>query len=186
MEKNTLKRLLEKYYRGETTVEEEILLQHYFSGTEKTSLEIETDSLLIRNSQTLKEKQKATSGIEDRLSSFMDEKLSDSFVDRFRRTFNRYAVAASYLLLVGTAAFFVFRNTGNKLTDTYSDPQLAYLEAEKTLMFVSEKINLGMQPLSNIEAMNTGTRPLKSLEKMEENLAIFGFFTFVNQSSSIK
>jgi len=116
----------------------------------------------------------------------MDEKLSDSFVDRFRRTFNRYAVAASYLLLVGTAAFFVFRNTGNKLTDTYSDPQLAYLEAEKTLMFVSEKINLGMQPLSNIEAMNTGTRPLKSLEKMEENLAIFGFFTFVNQSSSIK
>ncbi len=186
MDKKTLHNLLEKYYNGETDIREEKMLYHHFTGTEVNEPEYETDRLLLKLTQSLKEKQHATLDIEGNLSVYIDEKLTHSFVKRFRTTINRYAVAAAIAVLVGMTALLFYLHYAKKPADTYSDPYLAYQEAKKTLLFVSEKLNTGMEPLSNIDKINTGTVALKSFKAIDKNLEMVGFFTFVNQTSSLK
>lgn len=186
MEKKALHNLLERYYNGETDIREEMMLYHHFASKERNEPDYETDKLLMMLTQSLKEKQHATLDIEGNLSAYIDKQLTHSFVNRLRSTINRYAVAAAIAVLVGMTAMLFYLHYANKPADTYSDPYLAYQEAKKTLLFVSEKLNTGMEPLSNIDKINTGTEALKSFEAIEKNLEMVGFFTFVNQTSSLK
>lgn len=186
MDKKALYKLLERYYNGETDIREEKILYHHFACKERNEPDYETDRLLMMLTQSLKEKQHAALDIEGNLSAYIDDQLTHSFVKRFRTSINRYAVAAAVAVLVGMTALLFYLHYANKPADTFSDPYLAYQEAKKTLLYVSEKLNTGMEPLSNIDKINSGNEALKSFEAIEKNLEMVGFFNIVNQTSSLK
>jgi hypothetical protein len=68
-------------------------------------------------------------------------------------------VAASVLILI--AVFVKFDPFSRGIEDTYKDPQTAYLEARKILLFVSEKFNQGTRNLEPVTALETGLTELK-------------------------
>jgi hypothetical protein len=187
MDNKTLRILLDKYYRGEAALGEEEMLRKHLSDREVMEPDFESDRLLIQLTQMRKkEGGKDAPDLEENLSRFLDRRLSTRSVFSSGRSVFRYAAAAAVVLAIGISALLVFRQSGQGPVDTFSDPQLAYREAENTLVFVSKKINEGMAPLSNVDKIREGTEHLKALNEIEENLGMVGFISFVNLNSSLQ
>jgi hypothetical protein len=88
--------------------------------------------------------------------------------------------------MIGLAGIFLYQRSSSKATDTYTDPKLAYLETQKALLYVSEKMNKGIKPLSNVAKINSATSQLKSLEKMDRSLEMLNLVSIINVSSNMK
>ena len=186
MEKNQIHRLLEKYFEGNTSLKEEKDLRDYFSGSdinnpEWTSMKRQFDLLI------------SGQGIHFDISDLESGILKS--IDDYERQHNpplrksyiiRYLVAASVSIAFILSGILLFRTQHTQIADTYSDPQLAYAETQKTLLFISQKMNDGMKPLNHINRINSGTQQLKNLEKMDKSMGMLNLVSFINQSSNLK
>jgi hypothetical protein len=98
-------------------------------------------------------------GLEERLSASIDkwEKAEHKHTQRLRKT--AVAIAASVLAVAGISIYFyadtssddgtsdtqVLASSGNGTTDTYSDPKVAYREAEKAIDLLAYNLNRGIR-----------------------------------------
>jgi len=165
MNELNIDKLLEKYFEGETTLDEENQLKEYF------------------NQPVIPEKYEKYSGHFRFIESESKENLSEEFdVDlsecisrtKIYRTNFIYkigygiaAVAAVIAILI--MAYVQYSSLPFKSLrldylsqDTYKDPELAYAETKKTLLYVSEKMNTGMNELEKLSKFN------KSINKLEK------------------
>ena len=148
--------VLDKYYRGETSTEEENLLRLFFSGPDipehlKTEAELfayfrrEQDKTLSREME--RRLDRMISGAEPRTPVF-------SFNSRY------YWITAAAVVLVLIGLFLdarVRRNSGFEVRqDSFEDPYLAYFEAKKVLYLMSDKMNTARKPLMNVEKLDEG------------------------------
>jgi hypothetical protein len=159
MEPNRLEALVEKYWDGETSVEEERELKHYFSTCDLSQLsESMQEVAQLFQYYTNQERQPA-------LGTAFDEKLLGQLKTRpFTKTstpsifFNLLKLAACLVLVL--SAVWIFRNEQQSkpttLTelDTYEDPQKAYEETRKALLLVSAQLNRGKSYASEIRKIN--------------------------------
>ena len=63
------------------------------------------------------------------------------------------SIAASVLIVLSAGIFAYFGNSGNRnqmLVDTFSNPEEAYIETQKTLLLVSGKLNKGIQQVEKV------------------------------------
>lgn len=174
MRTENIKKLLTAFYEGETSQEEELLFYHYF-------LEEQTipDYLLKDKEMFLKLYDKEnTIGVPNNLESKLNnliDKLeqeeqnkgkSGSAIDnkksvRIQNLNWRWvgAIAASILIVVTTGIFLQdnsFDNTaqnesGFTRKDTFTDPEDAYKETEKALLYASSKLNKGMEQIESAD-----------------------------------
>jgi hypothetical protein len=177
--------LLEKYFEGETTLEEDQALLDYFSGENVDSKlrPFQQQFLLL---QSGREPLAFDPGFETRLADMIE---SQQEIPRHKPKspwITRLAVAASIAILIGISGVIVLNKEWHKEKDTFSDPQLAYAEAQKTLLYVSQKMNQGMKPLNAVSKINAGAKPLKSLKKLDHSLDMLNRVSFMNQSSNLK
>ena len=77
-------------------------------------------------------------------------------------------VAASVLILV--AVFVNFDPFSKRIEDTYKDPQTAYFEARKILLYVSGKFNKGTSRLEPVTALETGLNELKPVSAYNKGI----------------
>ncbi len=175
MKREELKKLLEKYYDGDTSGEEEENLKNYFSGDNvlpEYKAEIEIFSYYAGSEST----PVPSVDFEDRILKGIDdlEKKQRSISLR-KRYITVFSAAAAILLLIGS--YFIFFNQEVQ-EDTFSDPQLAYAETMRILNEVSVKLNKGteaLKPLSKMQnAMETG------LESIDRSASIIS--TSLNRS----
>ena len=154
MKREELKELLEKYYAGKTSTEEEEKLKKYFSGTDiLPGFEAEKE---IFSHYTSSERIPVPSvDFEDRILKGIEKKQRTISLKKTYITV--ISAAATIFLLVGS--YFIFFNREVQ-EDTYSDPQIAYAETMKILYEVSVKLNKGteaLKPLNNMQdALKTG------------------------------
>ncbi len=187
MENYQIHRLLEKFFEGNTSIEEEKALQNYFASdtsgdTEWRLLKRQFD--LFASARDLKfNSLDLESEILQKIEDFEKQKIEEP-----KRSFplTRFLVAASISLAVILSGVFILRSKKNGPTDTFADPQLAYAETQKALLFVSQKLNEGMKPLDNINKIKDATGQLKNLEKMDESLGMLNLVSFINHSSNLK
>lgn len=162
MKEEKLKELLERYYNGNTSDEEEFLLKEYFSGNDiLPGYEAETEIFRFysANERMAAPSDKLESSILDSIDYLEeDRKLKKSIFKRRRIII--ISAAASLLILAGSYFFFISR-TGPK--DTYNDPRIAYAEAKRILYDVSVRLNRGTQTLQN--TVKTAQKGLISVEK---------------------
>jgi hypothetical protein len=172
MNEKELRRLLEKYYSGESTEEEEAGLREYFTGENVLSgFEAEKEIFTYyTNSQEVPE---PSSGFEDRILAGIDsvENKEAKFTISWYRI-PLLGAAASILILVG---FYFFTGQKNELQDTYSDSKQAYAETMKILLDVSAKMNkatLALEPVAKINEMQAKSFKAigKSTRIVERNL----------------
>ena len=152
-----IEKLLEKYYQGETSIEEEKLLGAFFEGGDvPEDLKAEAELFGFFN----RERKTALPGeMESKLEAMIDTSRSARPVmGRSLRYYWISAAAAVILILVGIFVDKQLRQNSSLVVrlDTFEDPYLAYAEAKKVLYMVSNKMNAAREPLKNLDKLDSG------------------------------
>jgi len=167
MELKEVQKLLEKFYEGISSLEEEAALHNFFLN-ENIPRELEPDRLYFESMEAGKLNMQPdadlTSDILQAITTPDQKKIKTRGV--MTGLYPWIGAAAGLLLILGSY-FFLSRQHPK---DTYNDPELAYMEAQKILYYVSSKLNEGTQPLSLIEKAGRKTAPLSKMEVMNRSL----------------
>jgi hypothetical protein len=172
MNEEELKRLIEKYYNGESTEEEERALRDFFrKGNIPEGYE--SEKLIFSYYTESAELSEPSIDFEARILAGIDS----SEIKRGSQSIRKYflpllSAAAGLLILIGSYFFFINRNES---VDTFSDPQIAYAETIKILKDVSSQLNHGTQTLEPVGKLNEITQKgfetiNKSTRIVEKNL----------------
>jgi hypothetical protein len=159
MNLHEIEKLLEKYFAGETSLPEETKLRDFFASgkvPEKwKGLERYFSFIILEQDQKLDD-----AGFDDMVMSAIKEHKLAPIIDLHRPWIYWIAgVAAGLLILL--AVFVKFDPFSKRIEDTYRDPQTAYLEARKILLYVSAKFNKGTSSLKPVATLQTGLNELK-------------------------
>jgi hypothetical protein len=159
MNLHEIEKLLEKYFEGETSLSDELRLRDYFAAgnvPEKWKGLAGYFSFVTRE----QDQQLTTDGFDEKVMSAVKGNKLSPIIDLHRPWIYWIAgVAASVLILV--AVFVKFDPFSSRLEDTYKDPQTAYMEARKILLYVSAKFNKGTSSLKPVATLQTGLNELK-------------------------
>ena len=143
--------LLEKYFRGETSLTEEAELKHYFVSNENVSAEHEAyRDLFVAFDQ---EKQET---LDISLSKVLQQQHK---VKRFWiRTFSYSGIAAALVLALWIQRPQQEKDYAIMHGRRIDDPEYAQKYAEKKMNDVNEMIQNGLKPLRNMEAIKENLR----------------------------
>lgn len=150
MNTDEVKKLLEKYYEGDSSVDEELILKEFFSRNEVPE-ELEAEKDIFCCFLQLSGMPLPSGGFTDRIISAVDDE-DILFKRSDRRKIFRIVtgIAASLLIIAGSYLYFNYRS---EQADTYSDPELAYNEAMRILVDVSVRLNRGTMELRKVGMM---------------------------------
>lgn len=134
MELSKIEELLEKYFEAETSIEEEKLLQKYFTSN---------------NVASHLEPYKSIFGF------FENEKQIEAreikIVKKSGNSFRWLSIAASLLIMFGIGFTVFSKDLKSEDLGTYDDPEEAFLATQKALALVSKNVNKGIKSVSYIQ-----------------------------------
>lgn len=187
MDINRIYELIGKYTEGNTTLEEEKCLREWIQ---------EAGSALPADLQPFRNQFELFSAAQDIPINIhtIENAVLDRITDYEAQNapakrnipFTRFLIAASLAAVIGLTGILVYRSVDRNETDTYDDPRMAYIETQKALLYVSQQMNKGIEPLSNVAKINTGQEQLRTIEKMDESLGMLNLVSFINKSSNLK
>jgi hypothetical protein len=151
MKEEELKRLIEKYYDGKSTEEEEIVLRDFFSKNNVPE-GYEAEKEIFSYYDESQEIPEPSIDFEARILAGIDASERNSVSQRIRRYLLPVLSAAAGILILTGSYFFLLKNSDR--SDTFKDPDLAYAETIKILRDVSSKLNHGAQVLEPVGKMN--------------------------------
>jgi hypothetical protein len=155
--------LLQKYYDGETSLEEERKL-HWFFQTCEIPAHLQSDAELFRYYYKQR-KEEASSNMEETLTRLIhDREHKKRFIHSGKTIRLVSGIAATVLVMlalwIGIGRDIYRKQYTGAFKDTYDDPQLAYLETKKVLLMVSEKLNAGTKDLQYLSKYDHGVSML--------------------------
>lgn len=175
MKEKELKRLIERYYNGESTEDEERdLRDHFLQNDIPEGYEPEKD--IFGYYKASGEIPEPSRGFEDRIIAGIDAYDNKTGTHKIRKYLLPLSgIAAGLLILIGSYFFFIQRSEPR---NTFKDPRIAYAETMKVLLSVSSQLNHGTQalePVGKINEMATKSfesinRSTKIIEKSLKNL----------------
>jgi len=177
MKEEKLKQLLDRYYDGNTSAEEEKELKDYFSGTDIFP-GYEAEKEIFTHYANAEKAAISSIGFESGIIKAVDGLETSQRLRIIRKRYITFlSAAATILFLVGS--WFIFFNE-TEPADSFSDPRIAYAETMKILNDVSVKLNKGKMALQPIGKLNTAARDgIRSLDRsvsvMEDGLRRIGF-----------
>lgn len=172
MNSEEIKQLLEKYYEGATTAEEELLLKKFFS-MDNVPGDLRSDQDIFRYYMQMGEIPEPSPDFEKKIIYAIDSEDKDLAGFKRRRLFGVFSgIAAAMLILAGSYFFFTDRSLP---PDTYSDPEVAYAETMKILYQVSARLNQGTKALGHLNTLQDETQKTmatvsRSTAKIEDNM----------------
>lgn len=166
MKTENIKRLLELYYEGKTTIHEEELLTKYF-GSYDVAPELIDEKFVFQSIHSTAPID-INEDLENKLNILIDNLEKSESSNNLHITYKQKkkkkviywisGVAASIAILLSIGILYNDVHYGSNspqlvLRDTYTDPNQAYAETEKALLLISSKLNKG---LSGIETFEEG------------------------------
>jgi len=183
MDIQQIKILLDKYDKAETSLDEEQALRDYFSKQSEIPAGFEAYKSQFQYFDAIRNRSRQKPELEKRLEDLVDQEFSKKPVSIFNRKVYRWIAAAAMVIIISTTVLIFNRNRKPDL-GTFDDPQLAYIEAQKTLLYVSQKLNYGTKELSNISKINSGVESLRNLEKLNSGLYKLKLLSKINETST--
>ena len=175
METEKITKLLQTFFNGESTIEEERMLEMYFKSG-NVAEEFKEYAAFFNGISEL-------TNITD--NSKIEEEVMDYILENENREKTRYrwlwqtvtGIAASVIIVLGGFLFYQQQKT---FDDTFENPQEAYAYAQQTLQFVSGKYNKGLAGLTSFDKLQKANQPIKNatapvnefynaIEKMDKN-----------------
>ncbi len=158
MKTKEVKRLLQRYFNGESSHQEEQALENYFRSG-KVAEELKYYKSFFVGISELQEIGKDDPHIEEEVMDFILEQESGE-KSKYRRLWTTVTgIAASIILVVGGMLFY--QQQDQQFEDTFENPEVAYNYASHTLQYVSAKYNKGLRELQNFDKLETASKPLK-------------------------
>jgi hypothetical protein len=161
-----IKALLEKFYEGATSSEEEAELRDYFS-TEQVPEELQADRELFVCMASAGEPVEVPADLNTRIISALSE--AEHAESRSRRIgiYSFSALAAGLLIIFSVYMGFLREDQTRVMTQyAIEDPERAYEEAKKALEFVSLKWNDGTAQLGNLQQVNKTMETVSTMNKL--------------------
>ena len=178
METKEIKRLLQLYFNGESSEQDERDLELYFQSG--------------KVAEEVKEYAEFFGGISELAYADMDSSIEEDIMDYIlenehqEKTKYRWlwktvtGIAASIIIVLG--GILMYEQQQKPFEDTFEDPDVAYAYAEQTLQYVSGKYSKGLAELSNFGKLQDASKPLKegvqpindffdAIKKLESNNA---------------
>jgi len=171
MDKKRLEKLIEKFYEGNTSIGEERMLENFFSQKDVPT-SMEADKGIFRYYTSSRNEDLPDDELKQKIIRAIESEGGDLSGNRRRMIYTITSIAASILILIGSY-FILLSPSGPGLAltrykDTFDNPELAYLEMQKTLLYISEKLNNGTRELNNLTKFEKGTKELENLNLMEK------------------
>jgi hypothetical protein len=132
--------LLKKYWEGNSSQKEELELKSFFSTKDGSS---HKDAAFFNYLNTKKEDTPLDEGFDHNILESIQRNTSSTG----RVNLKYWSIAASLALLLTAGIIFKYANTQKGrvpqvvVVDTYEDPQKAFEETKKALLFLSSKLN---------------------------------------------
>lgn len=164
MELNDLKILLQRYFDGETTLEEEKMLTGYFTSAD-VDAELQEYAGFFGGLNELSAA-KGQSEFGDQVMDYILEHENRE-KNKFRILWRVVTSAAAVIILV-LGSLLVYEQYQTPFSDTFSTPEEAYAYTQKTLQFVSGKYNSGVSHLSKTRKFNEALAQLQKVEVVEQ------------------
>jgi hypothetical protein len=166
-----IKKLLEKYYEGKTSLKEEKFLARFFDQEDIPAEFIADREVFLTFSESIN-----TEILDEEFDSeIMDliQKKTVKVPGKQRILYYVSAIAAGFTLLFGTYFLLIEDRIpfGNKTTFemvAIQDPDMALEETRKALYLISEVFNKGTEELTSISKFSEGTAHLEGLGKIYE------------------
>ena len=187
MNEEELNRLLEKYYNGESTEDEDLLLMEFFTKKDIPQGH-EAEKEIFRHYKVLAEIPEPSQDFEFRILAGIDAFDHNSGSQKIRKHLLPYLSAAAGLLILAGSYFFFIQKSETE--DTFKDPQIAYAETMRILMGVSSQLNHGAQTLEPVgkinEMMNKSFEVInKSTLIVEKNLKNLDYLEKANLNTDV-
>lgn len=185
MKTEELKTLLERYYRGETTLPEEQQLKSFFQQNDvPETLKSDRETFLFLSALPQQEAP-LPAGMEERLSASIRRWEADDaqqpHLKVVRPTSRPKAIGSPTLrkmkwytgiaaaVLIAAGAGLHLQKAAGQPRDTFDNPQLAYAEAERALQLFATALDKGQSHVSKAESQTLRLR--EQLEKCCNALA---------------
>ena len=163
-----INKLLEQFYNGETTVEDEALLREFFSGKDVPShLKNLAPQFLYYRDQ----KQELVTGkdIEGNVMSNIEGGRILFLPASIRRRIIWFGSVAAGILILITVVIKVNLYT-ERITDTYTDPEIAFREAKRIMLFVSDRFSKGTGQLEQLSKFEKGVNDLQPIARFDQGV----------------
>lgn len=176
--------LVEKYYKGETTPEEELQLREFFRTAENIPENLMPEKELFSLYSGAAIEEVPVKGFMENLEKVIDDQssvkigLKKSIVYWISGLAAGIALLlAGYFLIVHKPADFI---DNYAVRDTYQDPQLAYEETQKVLLYISQKMNEGTVQLHNVAKLSKPVQNLQNLKKLDAGMSQLHMLQLLN------
>jgi len=157
MKTKEVKQLLQRYFNGETTIEEERKLEAYFRS-EEVDKELEQYAEFFGGINELANSVDDSS-IEDDVMNYILENESQE-KKKYRWLWQTVTgIAASIIIVIG--GMLLYQQNDQNFEDTFENPEVAYAVAEDALEYMSAKYSKGLAELSNFDKLQTASQPLR-------------------------
>ena len=139
-----IEQLLNKFYDGNSTLEEERLLTEYFLNEENTDERWKEDRqlFLALHDMPIEVPENVSKRLEKTIMQF---DASQKILPRKKTLYYWISGAAAVALLCVGLHFFTAQSPQFMMADTFNTPEEAALVAEQTLAFISAKLNKGLE-----------------------------------------
>ena len=168
MNSRQIENKLERYFNGESSLEDEKILREFF---QKDDIPPHLLSLKAQFEYFADEHD------HEYLDESFDEKIlnqiSQEEKQQKRGITRRYIYTASGIaasILIILSIFFKVDPLSTQVEDTFSDPYTAYLETKKALMFVSETFNKGADPIQKVSSFDDGIQQLSKISSFNTGI----------------
>lgn len=161
-----LKYLLERFYDGNSTLDEEAELSDLLLNADLPK-EFKFDKELFASLVSASEPVEVPGDLNQKIISLIDEEAKTESRTRRINLFSISALAAGLLLILSVYLVFLRDQSQDYVTEySVEDPVKAYEETRKALDLISEKWNTGTAELKNLDEVNKGIR--KSVQPMQK------------------
>jgi len=166
MEYQEIEELLNRYFEGETTLEEEALLKEYFSQprlpVEQRQMQEMFSYFAEANLETA-----PPYNVTQELDTLIENEWKKESVNRFRRVL-AWAGSAAAVLVISFGLFQYLNKPEPVVKDTFKDPKLAYLETKQALMKVSRVMNRNTAKLKYLSNVDASFEQVQKVAKIDQ------------------
>jgi hypothetical protein len=164
MEQEKIKELLDRYYEGLTSEEEEALLKELFNTEDLSAYKGADGALFTLSTWEIPEPS------EDFIRNLNSVATAKTSIYKSGKTI-RYILSAAAGVALLVTSYYIFTDTrSSAFKDTYSDPELALAEVRNVLGTVSQNMKAGTEPLNSISTMNIAPKTINEIGKMNKTV----------------
>lgn len=163
MDLNESEQLLEKYWRCETSLEEEMQLREFFR-TSPIPVSGRGAAELFRFFEAEKNKSLQTNDFERIVTKELRGRQGGKIVSMISWG-NISRIAAGIVVVVAATLLIrqeVRKSYPKELQDTYSDPQIAFEETKRALMMISNSFGKAKKEASKMKMLNEAEKKIQT------------------------